>query len=216
MRPRELRRELRQRQRELRQSLQARSRQVRERVHAIPAVRRERNRRRVRRAVTVALLLLLACLIRCECQQGPPSPPPAKGETQETLEAKPKPPVTAPARREPLRAQVKRQPRATYEGEAQAPPNWLEDFRLQVAARSPRLAQCFTGTDRPGALRWTASVNPESGAVSDHEAEPVGPGPELRREQRDCVIRTLSNPPYRLSAKQKQELPTRISLVLEF
>lgn len=171
----------------------------------------------MRRAVTVALLLLLAWLVRCDCQQGPPvPPPPAKGETQETLEARPKPPVTAPARREPLRAQVRRQPRATYEGEAPAPPDWLEDFRLQVAARSPRLAQCFTGTDRPGALRWSASVNPESGAVSDHEAEPVGPGPELRREQRDCVVRTLSTPPYRLSARQRQELPTRISLVLEF
>ncbi|WNG44442.1 hypothetical protein F0U60_10220 [Archangium minus] len=213
MTPRELRREMRQRREELRRSLALMRQQARERVRQLPAVRRERNRRRVRRAVGLALLLLLACLTRCECQQ---APPPAKAVVQEKPEVKPKTPAPAPPRREPLRAQVKPLPRGSYQGETQAPPTWLEDFRLQVAARSPRLAQCFTGTDRPGVLRWTASVNPESGAVADHELEPLGPGAELKREQRDCVVRALSSPTYRLSSQQAQVLPNRISLVIEF
>jgi hypothetical protein len=213
MTPRELRRELRQRREELRRSLTRMRQQARERVRQHPEVRRERKRRHVRRAVLVALLLL-ACLMRCECQQGPP---PVQAVVRETPEVKPKTPLPAPPpRREPLRVQVKPQSRGSYLGEAQAPPTWLDAFRLQVSARGPRLAQCFTGTDRPGVLRWTASVNPESGAVADHELEPLGPGAELKREQRDCVVRVLSSPTYRLSAPRAQVLPNRISLVIEF
>ena len=213
MTPRELRRELRQRREELRRSLTLMRRQARERVGQLPEVRRDRNRRRVRRALILALVLL-ACLMRCECQQ---APPPESVVVRETPEVKPRSPAPAPPpRREPLLAQVKPQPRGRYLGEAQAPPTWLDDFRLQVSARGPRLAQCFTGTDRPGVLRWTASVNPESGAVADHELEPLGPGAELKREQRDCVVRVLSSPTYRLNAPQAQVLPNRISLVIEF
>jgi len=213
MTPRELRRELRQRREELRRSLTLMRQQARERVRQLPEVRRDRNRRRVRRAVILALLLL-ACLMRCECEQ---APPPVNAVVRETPEVKPKIPAPAPPpKREPLRVQVKPQPRGSYLGDAQAPPTWLDDFRLQVAARGPRLAQCFTGTDRPGVLRWTAAVNPESGAVADHELEPLGPGAELKREQRDCVVRVLSSPTYRLSAPRAQVLPNRISLVIEF
>ena len=213
MTPREPRREMRQRREELRRSLTLMRRQARERVGQLPEVRRERNRRRVRRAVILALLLL-ACLIRCECQQ---APAPESAVVRETPEVKPRIPAPVPPPRpEPLRAQVKPQPRGRYLGEEQAAPTWLDDFRLQVSARGPRLAQCFTGTDRPGVLRWTSSVNPESGAVADHELEPLGPGAELKREQRDCVVRVLSSPTYRLSAPRAQVLPNRISLVIEF
>jgi hypothetical protein len=98
----------------------------------------------------------------------------------------------------------------------QAAPGWVDDFRLQVAARSPRLAECFVGLDKPGALRWTAAVNAKSGAVADHQIESVPPSPELQRGQHDCVVRILSNPNYTLRALQEEALPKSIALVIEF
>ena len=91
----------------------------------------------------------------------------------------------------------------------------LDDFRLQVAARSPRLALCFKGADRPGALRWNVALNPESGAVSDHVFEPVGAA-ELSPAQRECMQRTLSSPGYHVTQADRQSLSSRVSLVIEF
>jgi hypothetical protein len=103
---------------------------------------------------------------------------------------------------------------------ARGAPAWLEELRTQVSARSPRLARCFNGADRPGALRWTASLNPASGWVSEHELEPVGQAVDLSKAQRDCLVLGLSSPAYRLAtqqaAPQAAVLPERISLVIEF
>jgi hypothetical protein len=215
MNPRELRRAMRQRRIDLRESLRLTGRQARERIEQQPAVRRARARRRLRRTLGVAVLLLLASLMRCECERPPPAELP-KVEAKGAEEIKRAPPVQVPARRPPLRAQIEPMARAGYQGPERASPAWIDEFRLQVAARSPRLAQCFTGSDRPGSLRWTASVNPRSGAASDHELEPVGAGAELRREQRECVVGALSSPPYKLTAPQGESLPQRVSLVIEF
>lgn len=86
---------------------------------------------------------------------------------------------------------------------------------MQVAARSPRLAQCFKGAERPGALRWDVALNPSSGAVSDQFLETVG-AVELSAPQRECVERTLSNPGYHVSALPSEGLPTRVTLMIEF
>jgi hypothetical protein len=215
MNPRELRQAMRQRRIELRKSLRLAGRQARERIEQLPAIRRARARRRLRRTLGVALLLLLASLVRCECARPSPSEVP-KVEAKGAEEPQVEPPVPKPTRRQPLRAQIEPQARASYPGHEQASPAWIDEFRLQVAARSPRLAQCFTGSDRPGTLRWTASVNPRSGAASDHELGPVGASAELRREQHECVVRVLSSPPYRLTAPLGESLPHRVSLVIEF
>jgi hypothetical protein len=215
MNPRELRQAMRQRRIDLRKSLRLTGRQARERLDQMPAVRRARARRRLRRALGVALLLLLASLVRCECAR-PSLPEVPKVEAQGAAEIKVVRPVPTPPRRQPLHAKIEPQARASYQGSARASPAWIDEFRLQVAARSPRLAQCFTGSDRPGTLRWTASVNPQSGAASDHELEPVGAGAELRREQRECVVLALSSPPYKLTAPPEESLPDRVSLVIEF
>lgn len=215
MSPREQRQAMRLRQIELRKSLRLAGRQARERIEQLPAVRRARARRRLRRTLGVALLLLLASCMRCECERPYPAEVP-KVEAKRAPEPQVAPPVLAPARREPLRAQIKPQARASYPGHEQASPGWIDEFRLQVAARSPRLAQCFTGSDRPGTLRWTASVNPRSGTASDHELEPVGASAELRRGQHECVVRALSSPSYRLTAPEGESLPRRVSLVIEF
>jgi hypothetical protein len=215
MNPRELRQAMRQRRNDLRKLLRLTGRQARERIEQQPAVRRARARRRVRRTLGIAVLLLLASLLRCDCE-GPGPPSVAKVEEKVAEEIKKEPPVPVPARRPPLRAQIEPKARASYQGPERTSPAWIDEFRLQVSARSPRLAQCFTGSDRPGTLRWTSSVNPQSGAVSDHELEPIGAGADLRREQRECIVRALSSPPYKLTAPQGESLPQRISLVIEF
>jgi hypothetical protein len=215
MTPRELRRELRRRKKELRRSAELMRRATRERVEQIPAVRREKRRRRIRRVVTIAALLLLAMLVRCECAPSPPVPPP-EPVVQPAPEVKPKKPAPPTSKPKAFSDRMERQRRGSYQNEAQTSPSWLDDFRLQVAARSPRLAQCFSGTERPGALRWTAAVNAASGSVSDHALEPVGTGGELSGKQRDCVLGVLSSPGYRLKPEQKQDLPGRVSIVIEF
>lgn len=222
----EMRRTLRERRKELRRSVALMRRQARERLESIPAVRRERTKRRVRRAVGLALLASLLLFLRCDGHPAPPPGPPPLGADAGTPEVKAKRPAPpALSKPPPLRAQIPSQPRARYEGETKAPPSWLEEFRIQVAARSPRLAECFKGSDRPGALRWTAAVNAESGAVSDHELEPLGTGSGgwgvmIGSEQRACLLRALSNPPYRLraprTAAEKEALPNRVSIVIEF
>ncbi|QRO00826.1 hypothetical protein JRI60_18225 [Archangium violaceum] len=215
MTPRELRRELRRRKKELRRSAELMRRATRERVEQIPAVRREKRRRRIRRVVTIAALLLLAMLVRCECAPSPPAPPP-EPVVEPAPEVKPKKPAPPASKPKAFSDRMERQRRGSYQNEAQTSPSWLDDFRIQVAARSPRLAQCFSGTERPGALRWTAAVNAASGSVSDHALEPVGTGGELSGKQRDCVLGVLSSPGYRLKPEQKQDLPGRVSIVIEF
>lgn len=215
MNPRELRRELRQRKKELRRSVEFMKRAARERVEQLPSVQREKRRKRIRRAVTIAALLLLAMLVRCECQP-PPVPPPEPVVKPAPAEVKPKKPEPPASKPKAFSERMTRQRRGNYQNEAQTSPSWLDDFRIQVAARSPRLAQCFSGTERPGALRWTAAVNVASGSVSDHALEPVGTGGELSGKQRDCVQGVLSSPGYRLKPEQKQDLPGRVSIVIEF
>ncbi|HEX5751633.1 MAG TPA: hypothetical protein VFZ09_35755 [Archangium sp.] len=216
MTPRELRRELRQRKKELSRSVALMKRAARERVEQLPVVQREKRRRRIRRAVTIAALLLLAMLVRCECAPPPPVPPPEPEVKPVPAEVTPKKPVPPASKPKASSERMERQRRGRYQNEAQTSPGWLDDFRLQVAARSPRLAQCFSGTERPGALRWTAAVNAASGSVSDHALELVGTGGELSGKQRDCVQGVLSSPGYRLKPEQKQDLPGRVSIVIEF
>jgi hypothetical protein len=216
MTPTELRKELRRRRKALRRSAVLSRRAARERMELVPAVRRERTRRRIRRLVGLAALLLLAMLMRCECDT-PPPPPPPEPEVKVTPEVKPKPPAPpSRAKPKPLRDWIARKPRGKYQNAPQTSPSWLDDFRLQVAARSPRLAQCFSGSDRPGALRWTTAVNSDSGAVSDHALELVGTGADLSGKQRECVLGALSSPGYRLKPEHKQALPNRVSIVIEF
>ncbi|WP_257450426.1 hypothetical protein [Archangium lipolyticum] len=215
MTPRELRQELRRRKKELRRSAELMRRAARERVEQVPSVRREKRRRRIRRAVTIAALLLLAMLVRCECAPSPSAPPP-EPVVNPAPEVKPKKPAPPASKPKAFSDRMERQRRGSYQNEAQISPSWLDDFRLQVAARSPRLAQCFSGTDRPGALRWTAAVNAASGSVSDHALELVGTGGDLSGKQRDCVLGVLSSPGYRLKPEQKQDLPGRVSIVIEF
>ena len=96
---------------------------------------------------------------------------------------------------------------------------WLGDFQLQVAARSPRLAACFEGVSEPGALQWSAGVEPLSGTVVDSTVSPLSETAPLSRAEQDCVQDVLATPAYTLPAEPDPEgssIPTRVRLLLEF
>jgi hypothetical protein len=201
--------------RELKKLMRERKRQLREQVAQMPAVRNARRKRWIRRGVISTILLLLLLFIRCDCGEAPlPEPAVADAGVPEKVvkplkpPPKPKPP--------PLDGKLAAQPRPAMGPQNPGGPPWLDEFRIQVAARSPRLAQCFTGTERPGSLRWSASVNPQGGTVADQEMEPVGVGIDLTKEQRDCVATVLSKPVYKLTAPGAEGLPDRVGIVIEF
>lgn len=158
------------------------------------------------------LLALLCCLNPCTPAPEPPPGVPVElsgpaGPTETDLP--PEPP------RPPLQ-RIPRQRRPRLDLEPPGPPSWLDAFRLQVSARSPRLAACFEGAERPGELRWTTSVEPIEGAVSDHNLEPMLDTAELTSEERTCLIGVLSRPRYDLDGMDAPETPTRVSLVIAF
>ncbi len=203
----------RQRRRALRAQLDERLRAVRARIAALPAVQQARRRRQRRRALSSAVLLLLLLFLRCDC--GPGEAPAPVPPVVVVLDAGIKAPAVRVAKRPASNERLASSKRPGYDTGNQPTPAWLDDFRLQVAARSPRLALCFTGADRPGALRWNVALNPESGAVSDHLFEPVGPA-DLTTAQRDCLKKVLSNPSFHVAEADRRSVPPRVSLVIEF
>jgi hypothetical protein len=204
----------RQQRRAARARLAVLKREARARVSAMPEVQRARRKRaRRRRALLTALLLLLLLFLRCDCEPGAPSSPEAVVLASVDAGVKAVPPRLV--KRKPSTDRLASSARPPWELGAQRGPAWLDDFRMQVAARSPRLALCFTGADRPGALRWNVALNPESGATSDHLVEPIGSA-DLTGKQRECVLKTLSTPGYRIAEADRESVPSRVSLVIEF
>jgi len=209
----ELRRQLRRRAKELRAQLSDARRQVRDRVAGLEVVQRERRRRRLKQAAGLAIVIALLLLIRCDCGRVSPE---VAAEVAPVVDAGVQPRPTVATASKALEARVERQPRAAFTTQAQEASSWLDEFRLQVAARSPRLARCFSGAEHPGALRWSVALNPSSGAVSDHQLDLVGPDPDLQTKQRECLERALSSPPYALAGASEDALARRVSLVIEF
>jgi hypothetical protein len=192
------------------------------------ADRRPARSSRRRRLLLLAVLLLLYALLRwCHCEK--PIPPPAEPQpaapapSAPVVDAGAKAPTPtpkvrkkAPRRRVRTKRRIKTRIRPEYEGAAPAPEPWLAAFRLQVAARSPRLSRCFEGVDQPGAVRWTALLDPARGIVSDHAIEPILAGADLSGKLRTCLLGALSAPSYRIAAEDRPARPTRVSIVIEF
>jgi hypothetical protein len=185
--------------------------------------RRAAGRNRVI-AVVVAVLVLLWLLRRCDNE---PSAPVIVAEAPvcptvpecPTGPVKPKPkPKPASSTKAPRKDVTVAQPRDLFAVPQLRTPPWLTALRLQVSARSLVLARCFTGAERPGALRFTASVTPSSGQLADVVVEGLAGGPPLSESQRQCAATTLSQPPYRLPivGEREVDIATRVSLVLEF
>jgi hypothetical protein len=163
-------------------------------------------------ALALLVLLLLLLIRDCSCAH-PPDPAP--------VTAAPSRPgvgvsVETSAPPAPLTERVATTPRRAMTPEAVAPPPWLASLRIQVAARSPRLAECFEGTTRPGTLRWSVAVDADHGVVSDPEVEPTLAGQDLSNAQRQCVLGVLADPPYQLVTGDEPSTPARVALVIEF
>jgi len=211
---------------ELRESMKRARAELRERVKASraqaqaalandPAVQKARARRRLKRIAALALLLLLLLLIRCEGDPGPLEGQVNDGGTAAEPVAVEKKPAPRPPTKKPV-IPPKPVERPDFDTPSRLPAPWVDAFRLQVAARSPRLSACFIGTNRPGALRWTTLVSLQTGAVGNHEFDSMGPAADLTRAQLDCLADVLSKPGYRLTGATPEGLPERVSLVLEF
>lgn len=161
----------------------------------------------------VIALLLLLLLRDCSCAPvaappvavppGPPAPAPAEPAAAE--------PATPPST-----GRIPRRDRPTFDSELLEPLPWLAAYRLQVSARSPRLAECFVGAQRPGTLKWTASVEPDQGRVSEQTLEPTLLSDELTRQQRTCAFEVLSSPDYQLESAEERSTPVRVGMVIEF
>ncbi|MBX5484295.1 MAG: hypothetical protein IRZ16_20940 [Myxococcaceae bacterium] len=220
---RELRQQLRAQRQALRTVMKDLRQKARAQLDANPLVQRARRRRKIGRAVGLAAIAVLLLLLRCECSTVPQiaevdaGPVPLAPPVPKPSPAK-KPGPDKKSKPGPMEAKLSPQPRGRYEPPPPAAPPWLEEFRLQVAARSPRLAQCFEGADRPGALRWSTAVNAQSGKVSGHELEPLRKGASLDQKQRECVLGVLSEPKYLLGTwdDDDQAAPRRVSIVIEF
>ena len=189
------------------------------------AAQTQRRRRRQRVLLIVLALLLVLLFARyCECAPEPPvvvvepvaelvcpevpdcgvgAPPKKKPTTSKPTKAPPPQAAALPLGRDQFAVPIRRTP------------PWLAALRLQVTARSLELAVCFNGAEKPGALRWTTTVTPASGAVADSELEPVLRGPPLTTTQQQCVLSVLSRRPFTLDAGD-DVVGTRISLILEF
>lgn len=172
------------------------------------------RRRRWWLLLLLLLLLLLALLRTCSCSQVAPEPElPERvvGSVSAPAEAA----VVEPA---PLvqRGRITRQDRPEFQSALPEPLPWLAAFRMQVSARSPRLAECFVGAARPGALKWTALVEPAAGRVSEQSLEPTLLSDALTRQQRLCVQGVLAEPPYALETAGERSTPSRVGLVIEF
>ena len=177
-------------------------------LEARRAVRGGRSKKKDRRWLLLLLLFLLFLLPPCT---PPPEPiavaPAAPPVVVPTLPAAP--PVPTPSR-------ITRTNRPAFASVVPPKLPWLDAFRLQVAARSPRLAACFDGASRPGALKWSAAVEPVRGRVSDQTLESTLSSDALTTTQRGCVLAVLSDPPYRLDGSGAASTPSRVGMVVEF
>lgn len=214
MTARELAVALRERRRATRRAVAVMRREVRERVRALEPreAADRRRRRRLLKVLAVILLLLLLALRDCECEGAPATPPPGAATTAAArAPARPLPPPP------PIAGRVERVRRPAFVEPSPSARAWLDDFRLQVAARSPRLSDCFRGADNPGGLRWTCALSPADGATADHELEPLRGTVAVSKEQRECLVRALTNPAYRLQpGPGAPSTPVRVSMVIEF
>lgn len=171
------------------------------------------TKKRERRWWPLVLLVLLALLLMvsdCSCQRAPEATGAVPPVAAEPAAAAPPSTPLPPAGR------VNKTSRPAYPVAAPAALPWLGAFRLQVAARSPRLAACFVGAPRPGTLKWSAAVEPVHGVVSDHSLEPTLSSEALSQEQRSCVLGVLSDPPYKLDGGDARATPSRVGIAIEF
>jgi hypothetical protein len=205
------------RRKELRRELEHRRKEARAELERRREALQKKPRKRDRRwlwvlAAIVAIVLLL--LSDCSCGEGVVEV--VEVVVEEPVETEPVPEEVPVVRSPPSKLRMQRLDRPEYKSEVPEVLPWVASFRLQVQARSPRLAACFVGAQRPGRLKWTAAVEPGDGRVSDQTLEPTIEDQALTKEQRSCVIGVLSEPPYNLEIGDERSTPSRVGMVIEF
>ncbi len=208
--------ELAARRRELREELDRRRQAARAELQRRRDALGEGPNKRDRRwlwALGAIVAILIALLSDCTCSTEPAE---VEVEVEEPVEVVEESEEVPAAKSPPPKLRIERLDRPEYKSEVPEVLPWVASFRLQVEARSPRLAECFVGAQRPGRLKWTAAVEPGEGRVSDFTIEPTVAEEVLTKQQRSCVIAVLSEPPYRLEGGDERSTPSRVGMVIEF
>ena len=172
------------------------------------------QKRRLRRlGAIIALLLLLWLLPRdCATESIPENPSPQlvpkiPPRPQAIIEETPQRPLV------PASVPPKNRPKLNVNPPPQ--PIWLEEFQRQVSARSPLLAKCAEGARAPGLLRWSGSVDPSSGVLSEQAIESVDATQALTETQQECILRALGALPFNFPNPGDRQA-RRIRLLLEY
>ena len=203
-------------QRQMRIVMKAKMKQELAALKATPmfvAAAQKRKRRRQRNTlIALIIVLLLLLLSRCECdpvEDEGPAGPDAAVVVVDTPEIVPEALTSGKGRTQKTK-------RPALKVEPPPPPPWLDQFRLQVAARSPRLATCLNGNERPGAMRLSGLVHAKSGRVTAAVVEPVFRGSSLSERQLECLVKELTTQSYRLDEPNPSAAARRVSLIFEF
>lgn len=197
--------------RQLRQRAAQARKDLRRKVAQMPLIQEQRALSRRRRLLTLLLVaLLLLLLSRCPCAE-------PEGLPALATPVSPTPPPPKPRLHARPTGKLRTVARPELSAHAAPPPDWIDAFRLQVAARGARLGVCFDGAEQPGTLRWSTSVQADSGMVADHRLELVGTGGEVSGSQKDCLLKALSTPAYKLASElPAPSTPVSVSIVIEF
>ena len=173
-----------------------------------------KRKRRLKRLGGVTTLLLLLWLLAQDCATesipktfAPETIPKTSPSPQAIIEKtsqRPAVPASVPPKRRP-NLNVKPPPQ----------PVWFEEFQRQVSARSPLMAKCAEGARAPGLLRWSGSVNPSSGIISEQVIESVNANQALTETQQKCILRALGTLPFKLRDPGDGQA-RRIRLILEY
>ncbi|MEO1173523.1 MAG: hypothetical protein AAFX94_15945, partial [Myxococcota bacterium] len=175
---------------ELRHQLRQRRAALRKRIALDPRLAMARRRRRIKRTVGIVLLAVVVLLLLLRCDDPPelvkpPSPKVAAAEEPGPGEIAPR--VGQPVDR-PAISSIRRRtlpparPRSTA---------WLDALRLQVGARGAALARCFQGVSGPGTLRWSATVDSQTGLARGSKIESVRGSWSVTPTQHRCAVDVL-------------------------
>jgi len=177
---------------------------------------RSRRARVIGWAVKGAVVIGLMALARaCSCGVEPvPLGAPTICEPCLCDGGMPRRAVDAGRAAKPDKRRIRRRLRTRFVNSVPPEQKWLVAFRLQVAARGPRLAACLEDSPQAGAIRWTTRLSPAEGLATDHAFEPDAITAAITKQQKACLSRVLSKPRYTLP--EPPEDVANVSLILEF
>lgn len=174
-----------------------------------------RKHSNLKRMLRLFLLAILVWLLWSQCATESEDARPLLSIEQPKPPPSPPQPTRAPPVRRASPGPIQAKERPKLKPQQMSQPRWISDFQLQVSTRSPELATCATGASEPGALRWSALLDPKDGSVSDQQIEGIGANAAISSERLECIKSVLRAPPYVIKA-QGDMSPRRVTLLLEY